>query len=121
MLYSEPELLRALLDKIARATAPYLRAQIEAGAAPVQLFDTWAGELSRDEYDSVALPATQRVIEDLRAANAPVILYSKASAHLLESVAKSGADVLSVDWRVPLDEARRLLGPTVALQGNIDP
>jgi uroporphyrinogen decarboxylase len=121
MLYSAPELLRALLDKIARATAPYLRAQIEAGAAAVQLFDTWAGELSRDEYDAFALPATQRAIEELRSAGAPVILYSKASAHLLESIAKSGADVLSVDWRIPLDEARRVVGPSVALQGNIDP
>jgi|GEM_PF-132619 len=121
MLYTAPDLLRALLDKIARATAPYLRAQIEAGAAAVQLFDTWAGELSRDEYEAFALPATQRVIEEVRKSGAPVILYSKGTAHLFASLVKSGADVLSVDWRIPLDEARRTAGPRIALQGNIDP
>jgi uroporphyrinogen decarboxylase len=121
MLYTAPDLLRALLDKIARATAPYLRAQIEAGAAAVQLFDTWAGELSQEEYDAFALPATRRVIEELRATGAPIILYSKGTSHLLPSLAKSGADVLSVDWRIPLDEARRILGQRIALQGNVDP
>jgi uroporphyrinogen decarboxylase len=121
MLYTAPDLLRALLDKIARATAPYLRAQIEAGAAAVQLFDTWAGELSQGEYDAFALPATQRVNEEIRKSAAPVILYSKGTSHLLSSLAKSGADVLSVDWRIPLDEARRVVGPRIALQGNVDP
>lgn len=121
MLYTAPDLLRALLDKIARATAPYLRAQIEAGATAVQLFDTWAGELSQDEYDAFALPATQRVIEEIRRSSAPVILYSKGTSHLLSSLVKSGADVLSVDWRIPLDEARRVVGPRIALQGNVDP
>jgi uroporphyrinogen decarboxylase len=121
MLYTAPDLLRALLDKIARATVPYLLAQIEAGAAAVQLFDTWAGELSRDEYEAFALPATQRVIDELRKSSAPVILYSKGTSHLLTSLVKSGADVLSVDWRIPLDEARRVVGPRIALQGNVDP
>jgi uroporphyrinogen decarboxylase len=121
MLYTAPDLLRALLDKIARATAPYLRAQIEAGATAVQLFDTWAGELSQDEYDAFALPATQRLIEEIRKSGAPVILYSKGTSHLLSSLAKSGADVLSVDWRIPLDEARRVVGHRIALQGNVDP
>ena len=121
MLYTAPDLLRALLDKIARATAPYLRAQIEAGATAVQLFDTWAGELSQDEYDAFALPAKQRLIEEIRKSGAPVILYSKGTSHLLSSLAKSGADVLSVDWRIPLDEARRVVGHRIALQGNVDP
>ena len=121
MLYLEPELLRALLDKIARATAPYLRAQIEAGATAVQLFDTWAGELSREEYEAFALPATKSVIEHLRSAKAPLILYSKGTAHLLDLLGRSGADVVSVDWRVDLEEARDRLGGRVALQGNIDP
>ncbi|MGB8590440.1 MAG: uroporphyrinogen decarboxylase [Candidatus Acidiferrales bacterium] len=121
MLYSEPELLRALLDKIARATAPYLRAQIEAGATAVQLFDTWAGELSREEYEAFALPATKSVIEHLLLAEAPLILYSKGTAHLLDLLGRSGADVVSVDWRVDLEEALDRLGSRVALQGNIDP
>ena len=121
MMYTAPDLLRALLDKIARATAPYLRAQIEAGAAAVQLFDTWAGELSREEYDAFALPATQQVIRELDATHAPVILYSKGTSHVLRSLAASGADVISVDWHVDLAEACRELGPDVALQGNVDP
>ncbi|MFZ0035789.1 MAG: uroporphyrinogen decarboxylase [Candidatus Acidiferrales bacterium] len=121
MLYAAPDLLHSLLDKIARATAPYLRAQIEAGAAAVQLFDTWAGELSLEEYEAFALPATQRIIEEVRKSGAPLILYSKGTSHLLASLAKSGADVLSVDWRIPLDEARRVAGHGIALQGNIDP
>ena len=121
MLYAEPALLRALLEKIAGATAAYLRAQIEAGASVVQLFDTWAGELSRGEYEEFELPATRHVVEELDRANVPAILFSKNSSHLLKSLAATGADVLSLDWRVELDEARRVLGRGVALQGNVDP
>jgi uroporphyrinogen decarboxylase len=121
MLYAEPELLRELLEKIADATALYLRAQIEAGAAAVQLFDTWAGELSRDEYFAFELPATQRVIQSLSGSGVPIILYTKGTAHCLPSVAVTGAHVLSVDWRVELDETRRRVGPHIALQGNVDP
>ena len=110
-----------LLEKIARATAGYLKSQIAAGAAAVQLFDTWAGELSRRDYEDFALPATQLLVAELDAAGTPVILYTKSSAHLLRSVARAGADVLSVDWRVDLAELRQQLGPHVAVQGNVDP
>ncbi len=120
-LYAEPRLLASLLEKIARATAPYLAAQIRAGAAAVQLFDTWAGELDRESYEKFALPATRLVIELLRAADTPVILYGRGASHLVESMASSGATVLGVDWRVDLAEARRKLGPKLALQGNADP
>ncbi len=121
MMYQEPRLFRTLLETITRNTAGYLRAQIAAGAAAVQLFDTWAGELARREYEEFALPATQRLIAELDAGSVPVILYTKASAHLLRSVAQAGADVLSVDWRVDLAELRQQLGGRVALQGNVDP
>ncbi len=117
----EPGLFRTLLEKIARVTALYLRAQIAAGAAAVQIFDTWAGELSLRDYDDFALPATQMLISELSAGETPVILYTKASTHLLPSVARAGADVLSVDWRVDLADLRQQLGPQVALQGNVDP
>ena len=120
-LYAEPRLLESLLEKIARSTAPYLAAQIHAGAAAVQLFDTWAGELDRESYEAFALPATRLVIELLHAADTPVILYARGAAHLVESMASSGATVLGVDWRVDLAEARRKLGPKLALQGNADP
>jgi len=122
MLYAAPQTLRALLEKIARVTARYLRAQIAAGAAAVQLFDTWAGELSRDDYEAFALPAVQQVLAELSAPDdVPVIYYSKASRHLLRALPRSGADVLSVDWRIDLGEARRRLGAHTALQGNVDP
>lgn len=121
MLFREPRLMRSLLEKIALATAPYLKAQIAAGAAVVQLFDTWCGELSRQDYLEFALPATQLLISELNATETPVIIYTKGSSHLLAEVALSGASVLSVDWRVDLAELRCQLGSRVALQGNIDP
>src|SRR3984957_3764645 len=121
MLYSDPDLFRSLLTRIARATAPYLRAQIAAGAAAVQLFDTWVGELTLDQYREFELPATQLLIEEIGAGDTPVILYTKASSHLLAAAAESGANVLSVDWRVDLATVRELVGPRIALQGNVDP
>jgi uroporphyrinogen decarboxylase len=117
----EPEVLRHLLGRIAKATVGYLKSQIAAGASLVQLFDTWAGELTRDEYEAFELPATRSVFESLGAAGVPTILYGKGSSHLIELQSKAGADVLSVDWRTDLAEARRTLGDRVALQGNIDP
>ncbi|HVA95177.1 MAG TPA: uroporphyrinogen decarboxylase [Candidatus Dormibacteraeota bacterium] len=121
MLYSDPELFRSLLKRIARATARYLRAQIDAGASAVQLFDTWVGELTAEQYREFALPATQLLIEEIGAGDTPVILYTKASSHLLAAAAKSGASVLSVDWRVDLATVREQVGPHLALQGNVDP
>lgn len=121
LMYREPAVLRALLEKIAENTAAYLKAQIAAGAAAVQLFDSWAGELSQRDYEEFALPATQFLIEELHSETAPVILYSKGTSHLLPSLARSGAEVLSMDWRIDLAEARRQLGKGVALQGNVDP
>lgn len=119
-LYHEPKVFRELLSRIAQATIPYLQAQIHAGVAAVQLFDTWCGELNFSDYTDFVLPAVQEVISGL-GHSVPVIYYSKASHHLLPSILKSGADVLSVDWRVPLGELRRLAGPRVAIQGNLDP
>jgi uroporphyrinogen decarboxylase len=121
LMREEPVLLRELLERIARATTGYLGMQISAGASVVQLFDTWAGELSQEEYDAIELPATQMILQTLGSESVPKILYAKGSAQHLESMAKSGADVLSVDWNTDLAEARRKLGRTVALQGNVDP
>jgi uroporphyrinogen decarboxylase len=121
MLREEPEVVRELLERIGRATAGYLKSQIAAGAAVVQLFDTWAGELTPEEYNAFELPATQMVLQALSAETVPKILFAKGSARHLESMAKSGADVLSVDWNTDLAEARRKLGRRVPLQGNVDP
>ncbi len=119
-LYHEPKTFRALLHRIARATIPYLKAQIAAGATAVQLFDTWCGELNAQDYEDFALPAVQEIISAI-GGSVPVIYYTKASQHLLPAVARSGATVLSVDWRVDLGEIRKMLGPRIALQGNVDP
>ena len=121
LLWNEPGSLRKLLEKIARATALYLKAQIAAGAAAVQLFDTWAGELDAPVYREFELPATQLLIEELSPGKTPVILFSKASNHLLSSLVRTGANVLSVDWRMDLAGLQRTFGDRVAIQGNIDP
>ncbi len=121
LLYSQPSLMRRLLGRIARVTARYLKAQIAAGAAAVQLFDTWAGELALREYQDFAGPATQFLIEELNPGPVPVILFARGSSHLLPGLASTGASVLSLDWRVDLAAARLALGPSIALQGNIDP
>jgi uroporphyrinogen decarboxylase len=119
-LYHEPKTFRELLHRIAQATIPYLKAQIAAGATAVQLFDTWCGELNLRDYEDFALPAVQEIIAGL-GGSVPVIYYTKASQHLLPAVARSGANVLSVDWRMDLAEIRKTLGPKIALQGNVDP
>jgi len=119
-LYHDPGAFEVLLFKIAQATVGYLKAQIAAGAAAVQLFDTWCGELSLADYEKYALPAVREIITRMDD-GVPVIYYTKASHHLLPAIARSGADVLSVDWRIDLRETRETLGPRMALQGNIDP
>jgi uroporphyrinogen decarboxylase len=119
-LYHEPKTFRGLLHRIAQATIPYLKAQIAAGAAAVQLFDTWCGELNLQDYEDFALPAVQEIIAGIGGL-VPVIYYTKASPHLLPAVVRSGANVLSVDWRVDMAEIRKTLGPKIALQGNVDP
>ena len=121
MLKDEPQLMRELLGRIARCTAKYLQMQIDAGAAAVQLFDTWAGELSQAEYDAFELPASQEVFEALDRDGVSRILFAKGSARHLESMAQTGAGVLSVDWNTNLADARNRMGRRVALQGNVDP
>jgi uroporphyrinogen decarboxylase len=120
MMGNEPATLHRLLDLLSDVVADVLSYQIESGAKAVQLFDTWAGELSARDYREWALPAVTRAIARLRRDDVPVILFVNGCAHLLEAMAESGADVLSVDWRVSLSEARRRSG-RLALQGNLDP
>ncbi len=119
-LYSEPKVFRELLHKIAQATILYLKAQIAAGVSAVQLFDTWCGELDLHDYQEFVVPAVKEIIAGL-GAKVPVIYYTKASHHLLPAIVSVGANVLSVDWRVPLKEVRALAGQHVAIQGNLDP
>jgi uroporphyrinogen decarboxylase len=94
--------------------------QIEAGAQVVQLFDTWAGELNRSDYEEFALPYTRRIFEEV-GHRVPRILYLNGTSALLESMVASGADVISVDWRIAMSDARRRIGGRAAIQGNLDP
>ena len=120
LAYREPRVLHQLLEKLASTISTYLLFQIESGAQVIQLFDTWAGELSRSDYEEFALPYTQKIFEAV-GNRVPRILYLNGCATILEAMAKSGADVLSIDWRISMTEARRRVGDRVALQGNLDP
>src|SRR5215475_2945422 len=111
-LHREPKAFRELLHRIAKSTVGYLKAQIAAGAAAVQLFDTWCGELDLADYTEFVLPAIQEIVHGV-SGSAPIIYYTKASHHLLSAIVKSGANVLSVDWRVDLPTLRNLAGPRV--------
>jgi uroporphyrinogen decarboxylase len=135
MMGRDPSTLRRLLDLLADMVGDVLSFQIASGAQAVQLFDTWAGELTLGDYREWALPAAARAIAGIRrqfsphpgalpegegAEGAPVILFVNGCAHLVEAMAESGADVLSIDWRLPLSQARRRV-PGRAFQGNLDP
>jgi uroporphyrinogen decarboxylase len=121
LLRDEPEVARALLDRLAEMTLRYLEAQIEAGAQVVQLFDTWAGLLSEAEYREWALPGIRRVAAGLEGVEAPLILFASDAPHLVEVMAESGCDVLSIGARVEMADAARRVGRRVSLQGNLDP
>lgn len=121
MMYSDPVTFHALLDKIADTVILYLNAQIDAGAQIVQLFDSWAGELSPADYEQFALPYQQKIFSSINRDRAPAILYINGCGNFLEKMATSGADVLSIDWRVNLPEARARVGNRLSLQGNLDP
>lgn len=124
MRWRDPELLHRLLDLMARSTVPYLAAQARAGASALQVFDTWAGQLAREDWEEFALPPLRAVFDGVRkelgAACPPLVLYSLGTSPWAELLPKAGADAYSVDWRLPLGEwKRRLSGAPV--QGNLDP
>lgn len=123
MAFSEPDLLDKLLEKIANNIARYVCYQIDSGAQVVQLFDSWAGQLSPMDYDRFALPYQQQIVQQVKAIHpdTPLILYISGSAGILERMPLSGVDIVSVDWMVDMAEARQRLGAEVKVQGNMDP
>ncbi len=121
MMYSAPEVWRALMDKLSTVLADYLVAQIRAGAQAVQIFDSWVGALSPQDYEDFVLPYSQRVLDAARAENVPVIHFGTNTTTLLPLMKRAGGDVIGLDWRVPLDDGWARLGHDVAVQGNLDP
>ncbi|MEG3439387.1 uroporphyrinogen decarboxylase [Pannus brasiliensis CCIBt3594] len=123
MAFSEPSVLHQFLDKLADMIATYVRYQIDCGAQVVQMFDSWAGQLTPQDYDVFALPYQQKVVRLVKETHpdTPLILYISGSAGVLERMGKSGVDIVSVDWTVDMAEARQRLGKGMNVQGNIDP
>ncbi len=120
-MHAQPELWADLLDRLADIVLASLRAQVGAGAAAVQLFDSWAGVLSPADYRRHVLPASRKVLGGLADLGVPRIHFGVGTGELLEAMHEAGADVVGVDWRVPLERARGRLGDEVAVQGNLDP
>jgi uroporphyrinogen decarboxylase len=121
MMYAEPEVYAALMEKITTMDMEYLNAQIKAGAQAIQIFDTWGGMLSPADYERYVLPYTQCLINGLDRTNVPVIHFVKGSGTMLEIVQQAGGDVMGLDWHINLGKARDILGPKMAVQGNLDP
>jgi uroporphyrinogen decarboxylase len=127
LMHGDPDTWHALADRLADLTLTFLRAQIAAGVDAVQLFDSWAGALSERDYRRFVLPHSAKVLAGLRDAGVPRIHFGVGTGELLGAMREAGADVVGVDWRVPLDEAARRLsaavpdGPAPVVQGNLDP
>jgi uroporphyrinogen decarboxylase len=121
MMLGQPALFRDLLDRLAGIAAASLRAQVRAGAAAVQVFESWIGFLSRAQYERHVAPATRALLDEVGDLGVPRILFGLGAGHLLEAMAGTGPDTLGLDWRTPLGEARQRLGPKISLQGNLDP
>lgn len=121
LMYGDPQLWADLLDRLADITATFLQVQIAAGASAVQLFDSWVGALSPADYRRSVMPASAKVFRAVEGLGVPRIHFGVGTGELLGLLGEAGADVVGVDWRVPLDEAARRVGPGKALQGNIDP
>jgi uroporphyrinogen decarboxylase len=121
LMLGRPDVWARLLDRLAGIAVASLRAQVQAGARAVQLFDSWAGTLSPSMYERHVMPASAKVFAGLADLAVPTIHFGVTTGELLPLLAKAGASVVGVDWRVPLDEARSRLGPDIAVQGNLDP
>jgi uroporphyrinogen decarboxylase len=121
MMYADPHAWAALLNWCADVTGAFLRAQVEAGASAVQLFDSWIGSLSRRDYQKRVAPHSRRAFDALRGLDVPRVHFGVGSGDVLDLLPGIGAEVVGVDWRLPLDTASERLGGTVPLQGNLDP
>jgi uroporphyrinogen decarboxylase len=121
LMYNEPELWNSLMYKLSEVVRRYLRAQVEAGAQAVQLFDSWVGALAPTDYREFIQPHVAHILKDLETCGVPVIHFGTGTATLLELQRAAGGTVIGVDWRTPLSDAWKRVGDDVALQGNLEP
>jgi uroporphyrinogen decarboxylase len=121
LMYRRPKAWHVLMEKLADSMAAYLKAQIDAGVDAVQVFDSWVGCLSPQDYSKYVLPYSQRIFKKLERSGVPRIHFGTGTSNFLEEMKVAGGDVFGVDWRIPLDVAWRRLGSDVAIQGNLDP
>ena len=125
MMHDQPQVADKLLNKISTAVIGYLKAQAQAGAQALMIFDSWGGVLSTPDYDRFSLYHMEHIVSalksDPKSADIPIILFTKGGGHWLEKIAASGCDAISLDWTMPLHLARQRVGHQVALQGNMDP
>ena len=121
MMYSKPEVFDELLGKLVSVTAEYAIEQVRAGADVIQVFDSWVGCLSVEDYRHYVLPRTTQLVRSLKESGAPVIYFGTDTATLLSAMKETGADVIGLDWRISLNEGWSLLGANGAVQGNLDP
>ena len=121
MMLSDPELFRDLLTRLARIAAQSLREQVSAGAQAVQVFDSWIGTLSREQYREHILPVMTELFDELAELGVPRTIFGVGTGHLLDLLADTGADCVGIDWRIDLRDARQIVPERCALQGNLDP
>jgi len=121
LIYSNPSLAHKVLDKLANATSEYLSAKIEAGVDAVQIFDTWGGLLTQNDFEEFSLFYISKVISQIKRKHEPVIVFSKGVHYKLDALANTGADVIGLDWTMELGEVKKIIGNKVVLQGNLDP
>jgi uroporphyrinogen decarboxylase len=120
-MYAQPRSWHRLCEHLAEMMSDYLAAQVEAGVQALQLFDSWAGALSRADYREFAHPHSSRILDSIRSLGVPVVHFGVGTAAILPDLADAGGDVIGVDWRLPIDEAWAIVGHDRAMQGNLDP
>lgn len=121
LLFEQPKVAHQLFEKLTQTLIPYLKMQVRAGAKLVQIFDSWGGELSPQDFETFTVPYVTRIIAALQAEGVPVIFFGTGMSTHLRAIRRMGPDVIGLDWRIEIDEGRRALGPEVAVQGNLDP
>lgn len=121
MMWNQPDSFDALMASFGRMVVEYLTAQVQAGASALQIFDSWIGALSAEDYTRSVLPHMLTIFESLKPLGVPLIYFGVGTQHLLPQMAHSGASVLGIDWRTPLASVRTMLGRDLVLQGNLDP